>query len=222
MKKKISLATIVFVFISALIAIGALFGIFKLKGFILDLLFTSLTLTVCGILTINSCDMIDRKNKLISGSLVLILFSTLLVILCYWTNLDNIDGYMKLTLVISTLSIFFNLVSSSILKIGNNYKVIQMISYSCYFIVSLFLIFTFLDVINLEDDLLKIFILFIILSFVGLCILSVLSKKGKNVMQNNEEYIKISKKEYEELLNYKKELENLLKERRSNDDKLSK
>jgi len=62
MKKKISLATIACVGISALIAILALFGALEIKGAIADLLFTALTLTVTGILTLSSCNLLERKN----------------------------------------------------------------------------------------------------------------------------------------------------------------
>ena len=77
MKKKISLATIVFVGISALIAILALFGAIKLEGFFFSLLFTFITLTVAGILTIGLCDMLERKNKMAIISTSLIALSSL-------------------------------------------------------------------------------------------------------------------------------------------------
>jgi len=124
---------------------------------------------------------------------------------------------MDLTLVISVLSVCFNLISSNVLKIGKNYKAIQATSYVCYSVVSIYLILTFLDIIALEDANLKIFILFIILSFVALCVLAVLSKKQPTELPNNKEYVKIAKEEYEELLRKKEQLENLLKEKNYND-----
>lgn len=217
MKKKISLATIIFVGFSALISISALFEIFKLKGVILDLLFTFLTLTVAGILTLGTCDMVERKNKISIISLSLLGLSTLLVILCYWTKLDNSDAYLKTTLVTSTLSICFNLISSSILKMGKSKKVIQGISYVCYSIVALYLVLIFLDAISLNGANLKIFILFIILSFVAMCVLTVLSKKSLSEVSIVTEYVKITKEEYEDLLSKKLQLENLLKEGIEND-----
>lgn len=218
MKKKISLATIICVGLSALIAISALFGILKLKGVFFDLLFTFLTLTVAGILTLGSCEMLERKNKIAIVSLSLIGLSTLLVVLCFWTKLDNNDTYSKATLVVSALSICFNLISSSILKIGKDKKIIQIISYCCYSIVTLYLILTFTDVISLGGTNLKIFILFIILSFVAMCVLAVLSKKSTIDSQTpNKQYVKITKEEYEDLLSKKVQLENILKERENND-----
>ena len=217
MKKKISLATIGFVGLSALLLILALFGVLKLKGVTLDLLFTFLTLTVAGMLTLNSCEMLERKNKLALVSLSLIFLSTLLVVLCFWTKLDNADFFMDSTLVISTLSICFNLITSNILKMGKRYTIVQAVSYICFSIVSLYLILTFLDTISLEDAHLKIFILFIILSFVALCVLTVLSKKHSSESIATKEYVKITKEEYLNLIESKKQLDNLLKEKDKND-----
>ena len=217
MKKRISFATIIFIGLSALISISALFRIFELKGVILDLLFTFLTLTIAGILTLGTSEMLERKNKIAIISLSLLGISTLLVVLCYWTNLDSSEAYLKTTLVTSTLSIYFNLISSNILKMGKSKKVIQGISYICYSVVALYLILIFLDAISLNGTNLKIFILFIILSFVALCVLTVLSKKSLYEDFVTKEYIKITKEEYEDLLNKKAQLENLLKEGVKND-----
>ena len=217
MKKKISIATITCVVISALIAILALFGIFKLKGIITTLLFTSLTLTISGILTINSFKMVERKNKMAITSLSLIFLSTLLVILCFWTKLDKYDAFLNLTLISCVVSICFNLITSSILKLRKNYKSIQCISYICYVAVSLYLILAFLKVIKLDGRNIKSFILFIILSFVAMCVLTVLSKKQPITIIENKEYIKISKEEYADLISKKQQLEILLKERKQHD-----
>lgn len=210
MKKKISLATILCIVISALIAILALFNILTLEGTILDLLFTFLTLTVAGILTLNSCEMLERKNKMAIISFSLITLSTFLVILCYWTSFDNSTIFMNTTVVISVLSICFNIISSNILKMRNSYQLIQIISYISYSIVALYIIGAFLKIIKLSGPNLKIFILFIILSFLAMCILAVLSKKRVTENIPNTEYVKIARSEYEELLEKKARLEELL------------
>ncbi len=211
MKKKVSLATITCVGISALISILALFGILKLKGITLSFLFTFLALTVAGILTLNSCEMLEKKNKTALISLGLIGLSTFLVVLCFWTKLDDTEAYMKLTLVTSTLSICFSLISSNILKFGKSYKPLQITAYCCYSIVALHLSLTFLSITKLEGLSLKIFILFIILAFVSMCLLAIFSKKLSGETQSVE-YIKITKQEYETLLAQKAQLERLLKE----------
>ena len=119
MKKKVSLFTLTFVGLSALLAILALFGAIKLKGAMADLLFTFLTLAVAGLLTINSCTMLERKNKLATVSFGLIAGSALLVIIALWSNVASSNLYMEVTLTLCILSVCFNLITSNILKLQN-------------------------------------------------------------------------------------------------------
>ena len=209
MKKSFSIFTIISVVISALIAISALFGIFKLEGAIADLLFTFLTLSVAGILTLNSCAMLERKNKLALVSLALIATSALLVIIALWTSVTSSDLYMNITLTLCILSVCFNLITSNVLKLQNRYLYMQIASYICFAVLAGFLVAASWgdDVIS---DNLKIFLLFLILSLLGMGVLAVLSKKqveDSNV--KGKDFVRISKAEYEELLNAKKELEKL-------------
>lgn len=206
MKKRISLFTLIFVIMSALIAILALFNVIKLKGAIADLLFTFLTLSVAGILTINSCTMLERKNKLAIVSLGLISTSALLVIIALWANLSSNGVYMEVTLTACILSVCFNLITSNILKLQNRYIAVQIIAYLCFAIFSIFLISASWGA-NIFDKTAKIFILFLILSLLGIGVLAVLSKKQSESEPPSLDYIKITKKEYEELLNIKKEYE---------------
>jgi len=199
MKKKISLFTIVFVVLSAIIAILALFGAFKIKGAIADLLFTFLTLSVAGILTINSCTMLERKNKLAIISLSLISVSALLVIIALWSNVASSNIYMEITLSACILSVCFNLIVSNILKLQNRYLSLQISSYISFAVTSFFLITAAWGSDILGDNI-KIFVLFIILSLLAMGVLTVLSKKQNDEIATSNEYVKISKKEYEELL----------------------
>lgn len=208
MKKKVSLFTIIFVILSAIIAILALFNVLKIKGAVSDLLFTSLTLAVAGLLTINSCTMLERKNKLAIVSLSLISASALLVIISLWSNAADSDLYNTITLIACILSVCFNLITSNILKLQNRYLGLQIPSYICFAVVSIFLISASLGSDFLSDNL-RIFILFIILSLVAMGILAVFSKKQTAELNNDIQYIKISKKEYEELMAIKVEYERL-------------
>lgn len=204
MKKKVSLFTIVFVVLSALIAILGLFGVFELKGAIVDLLFTSLTLAVAGLLTINSCTMLERKNKLALVSLSLISASAILVIIGLWSDISSSDLYMEITLTACILSVCFNLITSNILKLQNKYLAIQIPSYICFSVVAFFLINASWGG-ETTGTYSKIFILFIILSLLGMGILAVFSKRLPGESQISSEFIKISKSEYDELIAIKKE-----------------
>jgi len=202
MKKKISVFTIIFVVLSAFIPILALFNAVELKGTVADLLFTFLTLSVAGILTLNSCTMLERKNKLAIISLSLISASALLVIIALWSTASSFNAYMNITLTLCILSVCFNLVTSNILKLQNKYLIVQISSYACFAVISIFLISASWGS-SLIANQTKLFILFLILSLLGIGILSVLSKKQSEAPNEDKGYIKIAKKEYEELLNIK-------------------
>lgn len=202
MKKKISLFTIIFVISSALIAILGLFGVLKLEDSVADLLFTCLTLSVAGLLSINSASILERKNKLAFVSLGLICTSALLVVVWLWSNVTSPSLFTKATLTLCILSVCFNLILSNTSKLQNKHIVLQTLSYICFIIVAIFLIDLSWEGTFLENNL-KIFVLFIILSLLGLGILAVLSKKQANDLTPTLNYIKISKKEYEELLSIK-------------------
>lgn len=208
MKKKFSIFTIVFVIISALLSIIALFGLVKFSQ-ISNLLWTSLTLTVSGLLAINSCVMLEKKNKLAIVSLLLICASALLAIIAFWFDIPGF--YSELTLTVCILSVCFNIIISYILKINNSYLYLQLPTYICLALISIFLIATVWGS-SLLANALKIFILLIILAFVGICVLSVISKKysANESMVDYKKYVKITKEEYEDLLAKKDELERLL------------
>lgn len=209
MKKKISIITIIFVAVSALIAILALFGAFKIRNGIADLLFTSLTLSVSGLLILNSVNMLEKKNKLAIVSLSLISISALLVIIALWSNVSSSNVYMETTLTACILSVCFSLITSNILKLQNKYLWLQISSYVCFVIVAIFLISAAWGS-NLLGNNVKIFVLFIILSLFGIGVLAVLSKKQINTDASiDKNYIKITKKEYEELLAIKEKYNEL-------------
>lgn len=207
MKKIISWITIASVGLVALLLIGSLFEFISLKGAVASIIFTALTFTVAGILTLNSCNMLEQKNKLAIASLSLIGLSTLLVVLCFWTKLDNnSDVFLNLTLTISILSVCFNLITSGVLKLGKRYMPLQIISYICYGFVSIYFIVSFWGSKSVDLDG-KVIALSIILSLLFFCIQVIVSKKQVSDNNVSTSYVKIKKEEYEELLACKKELE---------------
>ncbi len=213
MKKIVSWITIGSVGLVALLLIGALFSVVKLKGAVANVIFTGLTLTVAGLLTLNSCNMLERKNKLAIASLSLIGLSSLLVILCFWTKLDNNSKvYLNITLTISALSVCFNLISSGVLKLGKRYLPLQAISYACYAALSLYLIIIFWSSAELNFKLIAVLI---ILSLLFFCVQLVVAKKQGDTVPVEVNYVKITKEEYEDLLAKKEQLEKLLLEKKN-------
>ena len=213
MKKIVSWITIGSVGLVALLLIGALFSVVKLEGAVADVVFTGLTLTVAGLLTLNSCNMLERKNKLAIASLSIIALSSLLVILCFWTKLDdNSKAYLNTTLTISALSVCFNLISSGVLKLGKRYLPLQVVSYACYAILSLYLIIIFWSSAEINFKLLAVLI---ILSLLFFCVQLVVAKKQGDTIPVEVNYVKITKEEYEDLLSKKEQLEKILLEKKN-------
>lgn len=208
MKKKISLITLVCIIASAFIAILALFNALKLRGAVLDLLFTLLTLSVAGILTLNSCTMVEKKNKLAIASLGLIGASAILVIVSLWTSLSSKGIYAEITLTACILSVCFNLITANVLKLHKKYLFIQTTIYLCFAAFSGLLISASWGP-NIFDKATKTFILFLILSLLGIGILAVITKRQAACETPTSDYIKISKEEYAELLATKEKYEKL-------------
>ena len=202
MKKKISLLTIIFVVLSALIAILGLFEVLKIEDTISNLLFTCLTLSFVGILTLDLYRAIERKSKLALINLGLIYSSTILFIIYIWGDFSSYSLYIKITFIICILSVCFNLISSNILKLQKKYLYLQMPTYFCLSAIAFFLISFVIETPILEDNAI-IFVLFIILSLLGEGVLAIISKKQTNSSILDKDYVKILAKEYEELLSIK-------------------
>lgn len=206
-KKKISLLTIVFVSISALMLILALlFDGIKIKGIYADFLWTFVVFAAASFLSINSCALLEKKNKLAIVSMSLIGLSSLLAIVCFWVNTP--DAFTNFTLITCILSVCFNLITSGVLNLNKTYLAVQLVAYACYAVVSGYLI-----ALIFKDDIfdgfnLQIFLVFVILAIVFLCIISVLSRK-QVITDVAKEYVKITREEYEDLLAKKAELEKL-------------
>lgn len=211
MKKKISLVTIVSVCLGALLLALALFEIVELGGFVGKLAWTLLVIAVSGILSLNSCEMLERKNKLALVSMSLIGLSALFVIICIWTSLSSKEVFTQITAILSIASVCFNLIVAGILKLGKNYLPIQIGAGVAYTGVSVYIASLFFSSISLfNDGGWKFFVLFLLLSLVGFFVTIVLSKKQLSTESVvSEKFVKITKVEYEELIACKKELESL-------------
>ncbi len=211
MKKKISLATIIFSVLCALICILALFGAVKFEGVTLSILFSCLVLTVAGILSLNSLAIMPKAKNLAIANFSLIGACSFLVILAQWTDLADSDIYVSITITLSILSVCFNFITADILKLSRNYLWAQIPTYICFGVTSIFLIAACWGS-SILDDYLKIFVLFIILSILGIGVLAVLSKKTTE-SDIKEDFIKISKFEYNELIEIKEKYQKLLGEK---------
>lgn len=208
LQKIIVLTSIISLSLSGLIGIGLLLDIFKNYSDAMNcVLLTLLTIFVAGLLLLTSTEAIARKNKLgyISSSLILLSgFMMLLQIWLAYLVKDFGDIYIKIVLIISALSIFFNIIVNNYITLGKNLLVVQIIGYVT------FIYFEFALVSTLSFGLELINIPFGIVTIVWIVMFLILKIKSKEFKANSSEMVTITRIEYDDLKNRIKELEEML------------
>ena len=208
-KKITTIGTIVATAITGLMLILLLFKV-KLFGDVnTDMLLTMATLGIGGFFAINSMNMLS-KNKIIGWvSLGLILASVVLIVLATWISFDN-ETYPRVTFALGLLSVLFNIIVSSGLSLGKTKMVWQVLVYivvGITDIVATLLIFGALQL----DDIGMFFLMLLILSVFGVIILKILSKKMiSDIVEENKDMVKISKTEYQMLVEKAKKYDELV------------
>ena len=208
-KKITTIGTIVATAITGLMLILLLFKV-KLFGDVnTDMLLTMATLGIGGFFAINSMNMLS-KNKIIGWvSLGLILASVVLIVLATWISFDN-ETYPRVTFALGLLSVLFNIIVSSGLSLGKTKMVWQVLVYivvGITDIVATLLIFGALQL----DDIGMFFLMLLILSVFGVIILKILSKKMiSDIVEDNKDMVKISKTEYQMLVEKAKKYDELV------------
>lgn len=208
-KKITTIGTIVATAITGLMLILLLFKV-KLFGDVnTDMLLTMATMGIGGFFAINSMNMLS-KNKIIGWvSLGLILASVVLIVLATWISFDN-ETYPRVTFALGLLSVLFNIIVSSGLSLGKTKMVWQVLVYivvGITDIVATLLIFGALQL----DDIGMYFLMLLILSVCGVIILKILSKKMiADIVEENKDIVKISKTEYQMLVEKAKKYDELV------------
>ncbi len=208
-KKITTIGTIVATAITGLMLILLLFKV-KLFGDVnTDMLLTMATLGIGGFFAINSMNMLS-KNKIIGWlSLGLILASVVLIVLATWISFNN-ETYPRVTFALGLLSVLFNIIVSSGLSLGKTKMLWQVLVYivvGITDIVATLLIFGALQL----DDIGIFFLMLLILSIFGVIILKILSKKMiADIVEDNKDMVKISKTEYQMLVEKAKKYDDLV------------
>lgn len=205
-KKGLITGTLIGLGLCTLMLILTIFKINFFEGTKLSILITTACLTVGGYFSLSSYNVLTKNKTLGLVSFGLIWISVLLVAISGWVNMSGLFG--DITLTIALLSVLFNFIVSNTLKLGKNYKVIQII---CNLILSVFILLILLmayEVLTLSK-IGSFFWIMLILSIVSFITISVLANKSND--DTTSEYVKIKKSEYDDLLNKAKQLEELLK-----------
>ena len=209
MKKGLTIGTLVALGACALMLILSVFGISFFEGVKGSILATTATLTAAGYFGLRSNTMLSKNKILGYISFGLIGLSLIFMILFIWSIVEN--GIFNLAvLTVSLLSVLFIFLVSNNLKLGKQFLPVQII---CEAILSLLIVLILISSygwIELED-ILTLFWITIILSVVSIITISILANKvqGDTIVESKDGYVKIAKKEYEELLAKAKELKEL-------------
>jgi len=203
MKKSLTIGTLVSLGIVAIMLIVSLFGFSFFEGVKLNLLITFACLTVGGYFSISSYNVL-QKNKILGYiGLVFIWFAVILVLLSSWVNFGKLMA--NVTFTIAFVSVIFNFITSNNLKLGKNYLAVQVV---CNIVICVFVLICLLMIYGVMK-IGTLFWLMLILSVVSFIVVSVLASKfqGDRVDDN---YVKIAKAEYEDLLAKSRMLEEML------------
>ncbi len=208
-RKILSITTIVSAVIISGLLILLLFGVNFLGDYASSVYFTFGSLAVGGFFAINSLNMI-MKNKVLGWiSFSLIAGSVLLIILSSWLNFDN-KIYANIMISLGLLSVLFNIIVASGLDLGKSYLAIQIPVYIVAGIADLItslIIFSALDL----SKMFALFLAVIIVTIVGIVVLKVLAKKNvSGNIQNDKDMIKISRKQYDLLVEKAKKYDQLM------------
>ncbi len=201
--------------VTCVLLITAIFGVNVFDGALFRILLVCACLSLsCGVL-VNELSLIKKNKKLGFVSLSFLVLSTLFALIIFVSPLLYIDSvFNKITIVLSLFSIFFMIIVSFYVKMGKNMLLLQIITYVAVFLtdIILSLVLVGVKVFNIPS-MSEIFAILCILSICLLIAVGILSgkKNFENNILENGEYIKVLKKDYDNLVEENKILKEKLK-----------
>ncbi len=203
--KVVSAEILVCVILSAAIGLLLLFNLIKGSNIVGNLLLTLLTAFISGLFFLNSVNAIAKGNKVGTASAIAIFVCAVLYIVLIWLG-DKLGSvytpYIYTLVILSMVSIFMNLVISNYIALGSKLLLIQIFLYIFFAYIETTLAFTILG--NLV--LINFWQIFLAAIIIAITLYVVLKVKQKNVLHdenivkaNGEEYVTITKTEYDRL-----------------------
>ena len=205
--KIISTEILVCVIAAAVIGLGLLFKLFGYSGTLGNLLLSLLTLFIAGLFLLNSINAVTVGNKFGICAAFMVIFSAILFLILIWLGGILGDFYSVFSYIIVTvsmISILLNLIIGNYIVLKKQLLAVQIFLYLCFAYVELVVAF----VIFGNSALIEYWQIFVAAIIVALTLYIVLKVKEKNIAQRNvetnatqngEEYVTITKAEYEEL-----------------------
>ena len=203
--KFIAIITLTSVIIAGLLGLGLLFGIISFDTFWVGrVLLTCLTLVVAGILAFNSVNAITSGNKagLIAGLLITVSAALFLTLIWAVNALgDFYETYLKIVVIVSAITVFFNVLVANYVRLKNSIIAVQVIFYLLFAYIITAIIFAVLG----NTALIELWTVFGAAIIIDLTLYVILIVKGKTLSQKDTEiksaegYVSIPKTEYEEM-----------------------
>lgn len=209
MKKIQKILTILAIASMSITIIFLISGVFGAKvfneGVLLYLMLTFATISAASFFSFSCLSFYEKKKYLSIGCLALLGLTLIFSIIIYWSGFSTPEVFEKITVIVALITILGIIIIITNLKVKQNYLVLQTITYIIVILIDFVIILQVCGKDVLDNDIVsKLFIVSCLVAFALLCAISILARKAKD----NDEYIKIKKSEYDELLNKIKELEN--------------
>lgn len=212
LKKIVSIGTIVCFCISACLLITGIFGVAIFEGVISKILITFACLAVGGYFAINAINLYGKNKTLSIVSISLIGLSILGILINTHFEIDAVL-YGRIVFTLALVSVLFNVVVNNVLNFGKNLLALQIIVYVIILACIILAVLSIFEV-GLSEAMTKIMISLIVLSVVGVIVLSVIKKK-QPTSENAYGKIMITKAEYNTLLFKANEYDKLMSEKNS-------
>jgi len=213
-KKILTNTSIICIVIAAVIGLLLLFKLFSATSLLGSIMLTLLTVFVSSIFLITSVDVLGKNKKFGIFSVSSIAISAILFLIMIWYSAishNEINGiFFKATVTLAAISLLANLVFSLVLSLGKHLVPVQLLCYLCFiFIETVLLIMAYSGNADILQGIFTTILSAVAIVFVVSYIVLKIKAKGFKE-KDNEDYIKITKEEYESLKNRIKELEEKL------------
>ena len=210
--KIISTVILICVISAAIIGLGLLFALFGLSDPLANILLSLLTVFIAGLFLLNSINAITSGNKVGIFAACMIVVSAILFLLLIWAgSLGELEVFKYIIVIVSMVSILLNLIIGHYIVLGKSLLALQIFLYLSFSYVELVLAFAILG----DSTLITFWQIFVTAIIISLTLWIVLKVKEKNIAQNqtekkttasSDEFVTITKQEYE---NLKAEVERL-------------
>jgi len=212
-KKFLTITSLVSLSIVFLMLIAAIFKVKIFEGILLQVLLSMAIITFASAFSLSALGFINEKKTLSRVCIYSLLIVAFLGLIITWFKIDFKNWFVKITLILGILTIFFNIIAAQYIKLDKRYKVLQVTTY-----VFVAILDVLLTILICGVDIFKIpgmqqaFAVICVIDVALLCALSILARKTKAVEtssfgKDKDNIVKIKLSEYNSLIEKIEKLE---------------